>query len=169
MSFRRGFALLTLVAASACDPEDPCALADEASMEPGQGEDAFTALAEGDRLVREWGSQGGEHVWIALRTHGIDPGRRASPGRNPGPLIEVSLQSAGVEVGNGVSAREPLIGEPESAELLGLRMVLDPWLLYDEETGEDTSPDEAVLTLSLTDACGTTLERALDVRWHEGP
>lgn len=157
--FRRSllFALL-IPAIYGCDEEDPCAVA--ASVEPalrlGTGEDAFHALHEGDHVDVTYGSQGGRHVWMAVRTEGVDPGKSTLIGEDqPGPVLRFTLWSAdGVLLGEG-GTQQPLEGDPLAAELVGQELYVD-W--YGETTGAP-SPDLSALLVraELTDRCGVEL------------
>jgi hypothetical protein len=72
-----GLALL-LVAALGCEDTDHSAdAAAEAApaLELGQGELSFAPLSEDDALPYVAGSQGGYHVFVSFRVHGMDPTR----------------------------------------------------------------------------------------------
>ena len=63
--------LLTIVGSTACGPVvDPA----DAWAELGGGLGEFVPFEEGAVFEVERGSQGGMHIWVGLRTYGIDPG-----------------------------------------------------------------------------------------------
>ena len=66
----------------ACDPasDDACkaAAAQGPELTLGTGETSFVSLADGDRVGWDYGSQGGQHVWAALRVKGIVQGLSSS-------------------------------------------------------------------------------------------
>ena len=87
----RLFTLLSaLVLSVGCGPIiDP----DGAWADLGQGEESFVVTEDGDLFEAEFGSQGGQHIWVSARFYGIDPGPSAMwQGLAEGTLPIVSFE-----------------------------------------------------------------------------
>jgi hypothetical protein len=82
----RVVAVLLLIAG--CAPVEPW-------IEVGSGDGGFASLDDGDVLRVENGSQGGRHVWVALRADGIDPGSQSDADAmllGDRPLVDLRLE-----------------------------------------------------------------------------
>lgn len=151
--------MLWLIALLACEPEeDPCvaAAAFDPSLTVSEGMGPFRALSDGDALASESGPQGGEHVWVSLRTTGLDPGAYALVGDDrPGPKALVGLyDDLGAEQGFGSIARVPWEGDAAQAETTDLQVFLS----YEWPRG-----GEVELVAEAEDACGTTVTHRVRV------
>lgn len=135
-----------------CEDEEICARAAriEPTLEIGVGEEDFTALADGDRLDPERGSQGGSHVWVALRAAGIDPGVEGflAPDKHPPTVSATLLGPDGAIHGDAYTDRDAFAGDETEAELTGLQLYL----------GFGGEPGTHTLVVTVEDACGTVLE-----------
>ncbi|MCB9683628.1 MAG: hypothetical protein H6735_01145 [Alphaproteobacteria bacterium] len=155
-----------VVVAAGCDPEaqDACAQASKLSarLELGNGiEDFGRPIADGDLVQVAYGMQGGQHVWMSVRTVGLVPGRHRTLGNDQDvPVFEVRLLD---EDGGTVETQTfdffAMAGTVEEATLaLGTFFV--PY--EDEGTVRSwTLEGEAV------DVCGTLVEDAhpVSLRW----
>ncbi|MCA9494907.1 MAG: hypothetical protein KC621_33490 [Myxococcales bacterium] len=85
------------VAVAACDPEveDACQQAStlSARLELGTGiEDFERPIADGDLVQVAYGMQGGQHVWMGVRTTGLLPGQHRTLGNDRDvPVFELQL------------------------------------------------------------------------------
>jgi hypothetical protein len=156
----RSLLLTIALLLAACDPID---VAPDAYVEPalevGNGDVAFRSFDDGDTLDLVRGTQGLQHVWIALRTWGIEP--RAT-------ILSLAL----------VRDRDDMV----VSQAFYVRVSLTPveGELYSEVTGLTLvvpSPDEALeegLTLraSVTEAGEegeiVTSDRAIRIAWGAG-
>jgi hypothetical protein len=57
----------------------------DGQLELGEGEETFRPIVSGDTLLIARGCQGSQHVWLGLRTRGLDP---------RGTTIRLSLERA---------------------------------------------------------------------------
>lgn len=144
----------------ACDPLTPCERAAlvSPSLEIGVGEEVFSPLSEGDTLPLEYGSQGGQHVWIALRAHGLDPGNDAVVGRDRDPpqVLVSLLDGDGENRGEGTISWEAFDGDEESSEITGVQLFFFP-------ADEDGVDPAYVLTAMVQDVCGNVLGHEMTV------
>lgn len=143
---------------------DPCT--DVGMVSPslvlGIGEQGFErALEDGDVVRAETGSQGGHHIWPAVRTTGLVPGttRTALPARRNEPTFLAEL----LDGDTLVSSRETRLamqGDTTSAELSLYRLSTSH--LEDDQLDGQTP---VVLRVEGTDVCGTTVsaERTVGV------
>jgi len=88
------FALCAL-ALSACEPEP--------RLELGVGEGRYNSFADGDTLDLVTGCQGSQHVWMGIRTEGLDP---------RGLIVDLEL----VRASDGEVVSQPFV----------VRVILDP-------------------------------------------
>ncbi|MCP4804013.1 MAG: hypothetical protein GY913_19340 [Proteobacteria bacterium] len=159
-------ALLVTTLLAACGPRDPCerAAAYEPVVELGIGEDAFLPVQDGDTLQAEFGPQGGHHVWISLRSTGLEPGTwpQLLQG-DPGPVL--FLEYVGLDdtetLGELDTYERPFRGDAESAELLGERLMV--WNWPEEEDAWGRTVSEGTLYLTAEDSCGTQVEDEWDL------
>ncbi len=89
-----------------------CASTTPGPLEVGTGEDAFTAITADQALPIIRGSQGGYHVWVALRTDSVAPGRAdltVTLRRDDG---EELVSSLGTFFGEDEEGRAELLGYP---------------------------------------------------------
>ncbi|MCO4748407.1 MAG: hypothetical protein KC912_26700 [Proteobacteria bacterium] len=161
--------LILLVALTACeDPlESQCALAEtvDARVLVGTGEDAFTAI-DGP-LDRQFGAQGGSHVWIALQTEGLAPGKGNAVAP---PALEGGLHQGDVELGWMSAIWKPMRGTSESAEVAGLELRLDDTAWWDDTYAAEVGFDrDGPLTVSvnLVDACQNEAFAEIDVELNQ--
>lgn len=149
--------LLLLLLLTACEEATVCERAAEFDpvLEPGVGEDAFAPLADGDVLTADFGNQGGQHVWLALRAEGVNPGvKNLLGGDRDAPRVDVLLLDAeGAVWGEGHSQATAFVGNEAASELTGLQLFLD---FYANDADLDL-PEEFRLAVTLEDSCGTTL------------
>ncbi len=126
---------------------DPtCELTGELTIEPGYGEYGFTALHEGDLVPAEFGSQGGQHLFAALRVLGADLTRYDK--------LSVAIDVQWGPTGETIGYRDIVLGRdgpiPTAAdgavEVSGLIVFLSNW--------PRTSPKRIVYTVQ--DPCGRT-------------
>jgi hypothetical protein len=66
--------MVLLLALGGC-PTDPPTPPGEEFLEVGSGEWRFEPIEDGAEVDLVHGSQGGWHVWISMRTEGLDPAR----------------------------------------------------------------------------------------------
>lgn len=147
---------------SACDPsaESSCEAAaaiDDPSLEISNSEESFEQpLQDGDLLQPVRGPQGGQHVYIAVRTHGFAPGRRQMLGDEEIPVFDLAL--IGIETralfGEQQFAWEAMQGDEESAQLALGELYLSGY--DEEETTEDVQ-----LSARAIDICGNELKTEL--------
>jgi len=158
--------------ATACEEQDSCtrALEVDTHLEIGEGEQELTLIENLDRVPVSQGSQGGNHIWIGVRTSGIAPGRRGTIGRaaEAGPDIVFDLlDSTGARIGDGGVSETPLVGDELEADLIGAELFVDSW--EGDNDGGEESDEEALYTLraTLLDRCGTELiaERQVYLDW----
>ena len=165
--------LLPLVA---CEPAvEACeaALSYEPSVQLGIGENEFVSLESGDRVPFHSGAQGGQHVFAAVQTQGLVPGRSLIMGGvNDGVSIDYTLYTEDAEFGWGGGDDLAMSGTDEEAELVGRYVYVEFWDLYQAVEGEDADWDSfdyydtetpATLEVELTDSCGTTVTDSRDV------
>jgi len=157
------FVLPVVSAAGAGCQRVTCEEADaaEPSCEIGSGADGFTPLAEGDTLAIDYGSQGGNHVWVALHTTGIATGTTISPYAEGNP--DIRLWFTDVEGGllAEMTTRADYAALGEGAlEFSGLQFVVEP---YDWAS---TLGSDARVSLHATveDRCGHVVEDEVEVR-----
>ncbi|MEE2828556.1 MAG: hypothetical protein VX498_05175, partial [Myxococcota bacterium] len=148
---------------------------DNAWAEVGVGDSRFESIEAGHLLEVERGSQGGMHVWISMRTAGIDPG----PTDMWQGLVDGSLPL----IGFSLEAPDGILTPDNSRPHILSRVGEEYWLLENLVTFDHFSdfPDdwssidwdareaelEAVdlqLTVRVADAIGTELEHSTTVR-----
>jgi|GEM_PF-1438690 len=153
-----------------------------ATVELGTGETSFGSVTDGDTLTAEWGTQGGMHVWTAVRTTGL----ATSPPPGPGglgdahPEVEVALTRPEGSVASFGPSRFQLRSANGGGEAVGLTVQFfvsawdQPWLFPDDfdpdnaqgddwddawaHAGEDLATQESTLTARVTDRCGVEVE-----------
>ena len=170
------------------------ALAEEGvSLEVGGGLENFTLLEPGALMEQGWGPQGGDHVWVSLRTTGLFGGSewREDPfacppgmigGGNCGPRASEDSPRVWIDLTHDETLVARLGGESgaqfrmEGGEALGLTAMLqDEYSTYNWEGVRDVPADvveramlvdEAELLLSVTveDACGSSITTEETVR-----
>jgi hypothetical protein len=144
------------------EPSDVAAGVDEPLLTIGVGEHGFErAIGEGDALPLVSGSQGGQHVFLAVRTAGFVPGRRMflSTDEDIPTFHVVWTDSAGTLYGEQWIADRAMEGDPVEAELaLGRVFVPEFWGTGDGDTYGYAPPADLVLRVEAEDACGNLLE-----------
>ena len=154
---------------SACQPEDPCAVAatvDAPELVLGTGAEAFERpIEDGDTLRPSYGAQGGQHLYLAVRTSGFHPGDATLLGEDDAvPMFVVELADAAT--GDILTVQRfdyaPMEGDAVEAEL-ALGEFFLPFYggtsTYDVSTpsGEPPGERELILRATAEDACGTVL------------
>ena len=152
--------MLAFAVLAACEPEeelDVCArasLVDAPGVTLGLGEDAFEErIADGMRVTPVYGSQGGQMLYLAVRTAGFDPGERHTFGQDERiPTFTVALSS--IATGEVLTTQEfsfeSMDGDETAAELpLGL--------FYLPYFADGALDDGLLLRTTAEDACGTVL------------
>jgi len=153
-----------------CAELEPCeeaARVGEPLLTIGVGEHGFElAVEDGDALPVESGSQGGRHVFLAVRTTGFVPGRRMflSTDEDIPTFHVVWTDSAGALYGEQWIAERAMEGDPIDAELaLGRVFVPDIWGTGGTYEYSDTPPADLTLAVEGEDVCGTVLESGVHV------
>ncbi|MEQ1506991.1 MAG: hypothetical protein ABMB14_32485, partial [Myxococcota bacterium] len=128
-------------------PCERAGAAGDPTVEIGLGEHHFEApIDDFDRVTMVHGPQGGTHLWLAVRTSGVNPGERHPLGADADvPVIEATLtaEDDGGVVGSGSWAFEALHGDAAQAELALGEFVI-----------EAHAGTAVVLDLGIEDACG---------------
>lgn len=151
-----GICVAFALSLAGCGGGDPavgigCALLDEASIELGQGAEAFGPPEETIRLAR--GPQGGCHLDLAVRATGL-----------PGARLTLDFTIVDAEAGERVLTSRlvaRLEGEGTTCEAYGIRALLArPWELEDRRI---------VVTGTVTDTIERTFADTLEttVLWPE--
>ena len=156
-SCRGQILVLLAVMASGCAGPDCEALAEiDPVVELGIGRDAFQPLETGDEVPWEFGMQGGQHVWGALRTRGLHGGRQQQLGINFRPLIDFFLTVDGEPCSAFTTGPRYLPARPDGyLELEGALVVL---------RGDCASHEtEAILGVLVEDVCGRSAEDEREV------
>lgn len=131
----------------------------DASLQFGEGETAFVPVEEGHSFTPELGPQGGEHIWVALGTSGLWPGRPGPVGENEAPTVEVSV--SGAESGAMFApSQQVLDGNVEGAELAGLQVRVFRRYVKSLDMFD---PGPSTLTATVTDVCGTQVRDSLEI------
>lgn len=153
----RGGACLGVAILTACGGRVDCEALGEPALELGEGERSFSAIAEGHRFGREYGGQGGSHIWVALRASGIWPGHLDLLRDDEAPLVDVRLTgtSGGALFG---PPQRVFLGAREPYEVAGLQIRLSP-----ENDDTPSGSTESRLWAQVTDVCGTEVETELTV------
>jgi hypothetical protein len=161
-------ALSSLLAA--CTPVEPCAetaLVDDPILEVGlEDPEGFPGpVQDGARVVPEWGSQGGRHVYLSLHTTGFWPGEDSELGEDlEVPTFEAVLTDDAT--GQVVTTQQwgwfAMDGDAVDATIaLGELFLPEPGGYGSYGTApEATEPQAVTLTVTGTDRCATTLEAA---------
>ncbi len=134
------FDALGCKAAGELEVDEGCTLDDELLVQVGSGRQAFEALDHGQPPEVHYGSQGGMHVFVAVRVDNPDPAHASF-------LFEISADHV-VGSSHDVYSREVLVEnakvtEGEAFEQAGLVLVIDYF-------------DAGELMLEVTDSCGRT-------------
>ncbi|MCB9681225.1 MAG: hypothetical protein H6733_07105 [Alphaproteobacteria bacterium] len=154
-----GVAGMALAACGADPSIAGCATAAEqdATMALGTGEGAFVAVADDDTVPFVMGPQGGYHVFGSFQATGIWPGTSSTLADDTTPLLSFTA-TADTFTGGFTDVPRPLT-----------EVATDTWGLIGELVILTiTDPSEAdgktaTLSVSLTDACGTTVTDSHDV------
>lgn len=139
-----------------------CARAAEETpaAEIGVGQEEFQPIEDGEVLTLAYGSQGGTHLWLAVRATGIARGNPLLVDDTT-PLVTVRLSSSDGEIPlEGTSARHVFDRDDEGrAVLAGLQFVIDLWAI--EAAGLSGQPLR--LDVEIEDACGTVVQDEREV------
>lgn len=138
-----------------CDGLTPCeeaALVDAPTLEIGMGEDGFAGpLADGDTVSVDYGSQGGQHLWLAVHTTGFAPGEKRGLLRPDAlvPAFFATLYAAdGTELATQAWQYEAMEGTASDASIALGEFVV---------TGVTSGQGPYLLAVEGEDACGNTL------------
>ena len=156
---RPSVALCLLTGLAACEEESLCeraAAVDDAGLVFGIGREEFEApIGDGETLQQSYGSQGGTHLYLAVRSRGFGPGnRRALAEDEDMPVFTVRL----VDLDSGEQTEqwfsyEAMHGDEVEAEL-ALGEFFLPFGGYATEDEEETA-SSYLLSLTGEDVCGT--------------
>ena len=139
-----------LIVSSACGDER-CGAQPEVII--GTGLTVFDALEDGDSLALEWGPQGGQHVWMALRLRDIYV---------ENPEISLTLHAGETAVGRGMGDWAQWEEVESYSEARGIRIYMIP---HARPSGlEWADLGETKLSVKVEDACETGLTETLWVR-----
>lgn len=142
----------------ACDPvQATCdALAEgPATLELGQGQDAWAPVAEGDTLPVDFGPQGGWHTYGTLRTTGLHVGdANADP---PFVTMAVTADDGSFTGGYTDIQRFLLDGGDGVGLLVGDRLILDV------ADGSEADGAEVTIDARIEDVCGRSATDARGV------
>lgn len=158
---------------AACAPSDPCAglaAAGDPSLAIGIGDpDRFAGpTADGETVTPAWGSQGGRHLWLSLRTTAFWPGTPRVLGGDAGvPVFGATLvdRDTGDEVTTQDWGWSAMDGD-EIEATIALGELFLPWSSGSTSTtgaGTDDGLQDVALDVVGEDVCGTRVEAALDL------
>ena len=148
---------------------DPCTDDVSPTLELGEGIDGFRPIVDGDVLVVERGSQGGQHVWISVRGDGMHPGSQdVSEGLRKDDLPWISFALTGPD---GVYSNENLLRQPlqplddDGWGFLDRRVSFRYWSVLPDNWADITREQremeleamEFVVSGTVEDACGDVL------------
>lgn len=144
-----------------CDELTDCeqaALVEAPALEIGLGEEAFVApLADGDEVSVSYGSQGGQHLWLAIHTAGFAPGVHHGLFRadeSVPAFFATLLDADGSEVARQSWQFAAMEGTPEDAEIALGEFVL---------TGVVGGRGPYRLGVTAQDACGNELASEVEI------
>jgi len=160
-----GFAAIVGMAVG-CDPTPDCESAAmfEPSVRIGVGEKAFEPLVDGDPVGLTWGNQGGSHIWIALETEGLNPGKKRAFGEDElGPDITFELLLDGLVVGSGFRFGLPLQGDAERAETVGNTLYFYGTDEYWDQGISAFEGRDLRIAVLVEDTCGTVVSEEIPV------
>lgn len=163
--------LLILLAGCAAPCGDPA----DAWIELGVGPDTYQPVVDGDVLAVERGSQGGMHVWGALRAGGIDPGPDSYlEGIKDGTLPTVAFElrdDAGVLTLDNRAYLvlqedgDAWVAEPRIVQFRHFAELPKDWTELDYAAVEaEMETRDFRLQVTLQDACGAAVDDAHTVR-----
>ena len=165
-SWKTNILVLAFPLLLACEPAvDACESAQsyEPSVEIGTGENQFLSIEDGASVPMHYGMQGGSHVYGAIRTQGLVPGRELILGGvESGVEVVFDIFNDDAEVGYGMVSEAVFSGDESDAEWLGQYIYIDLWDLEydeDEDTYDSVEPTTVELTMYVeaTDSCGVTV------------
>ncbi len=149
---------LVAVVGVGCAGSPPPGCAGEGALELGTGEATFEPLDDGGPLAFHLGPQGGYHVYGALRTTGLAPGRADDPFGAASPRVTFLLEAAdGTWLGALPSQPRLLEGDRGEAVLTGQPVVL----AVSDVAGLVGSL--ATFSAGVEDRCGRTAEDEREV------
>lgn len=115
----------------------------------GTGEDEFIPLGK-DKLQIQYGSQGGQHIWMSLRLRGFGPEITAQFG------IFDTANPALVYSGPNTDTDELHYNEAlDASETFGMFAVLDDWDEATQMPMPSPSGQDVILWADVTDSCTT--------------
>lgn len=141
-----------------CEPSDPvwdlpCDQRPARSVIPGTGEGSFHVIDD-NPLPIEYGSQGGQHIWVGVRIVGFGPEASVLFGIRDADDPDIVYSGPNTE-----HLELHYNSDAEASEAYGIYGYLDSG--YDPETGEsDSNPSgkRVVVWAQVGDACGETAE-----------
>ena len=151
---------------------DYCAEASKVqpSLVIGTGSDSFVAIDENSVLTPDTAGQGGNHIWTAIKTTGLNPGQGEmivmdsgldggyfqvpTPDGDDPVLLTVEISIPDTTLGPYLVAYETFLdGSTENASLSGITAILNVWAIVAHF--EDQESIGASLFVSIKDSCGT--------------
>lgn len=154
--------MILLLALLGCDPTSETACA-EAAARPqtltlGTGELVFLPVADGDRVGLTYGSQGGVHVWAAMRVSGIVQGLSDSLADPDNPMVSYVLKDGDVEIAGFHDLPHHFTVKVDGTwEFLGDR------LIFFENSLADYVDVPLTMKATVLDSCGTELSAENEV------
>lgn len=129
----------------------------DAYVEVGTGNTVFEAVTDGQVVPYVQGPQGGWHVWGSLRMGGLIPGDPEDVSSTDNPIVTFKVQVDGADVGGFDALPRGFSPSGDAFERVG-----DTLILQITESAQ-LEGSAAVLTATVTDTCGTTVEDARSV------
>jgi hypothetical protein len=146
------------LALAGCEEATPCEatkLVDKPELVIGLGEEAFEReVQDGEHLAPEYGEQGGQHLWLAVRTHGFAPGEPGGLFQDDQDVPVFVAELEGVDSGEIYASQSwgffAMDGDTGEAEIAFGTFVVSGM------SGEAYQQD-LILRVTGTDVCGNEL------------
>ena len=170
-SMRGGvLALWAISAGPGCPEATECGDLGPPSMQLGEGAEAFSAVEAGHAYEPESGSQGGQHIWLALRLQGMHPGAYKLTGEDlPGPDVDVEIFSGDELWTEANPPAVPVAGYSvgDRIDMAGIRVVLSQGYYYYSTTSTDTDVDtDFTMQVRVEDSCGQELDQTIPMSFR---
>jgi hypothetical protein len=124
----------------------------DATLEIGQGEHRFERLDEGVSMELHYGSQGGQHVYLAAQVGGLHPGTKSLSGHSgDAPIVTFSLWRGGELLNEATVVNQRPVGDGYGAEFVGV-----PMSIWYEDLSEGQT--EFTVRAEAIDSCGNIAE-----------